>query len=169
MPCPFSTALGYNQLLNTHSVELMAEKGDQFLTALTRKSASLRGEARKALDRKIEVLRRMIEFARSVPDDWSQHERIASRLSASELEMMNLTGDGNGSGLVSMPPDMRDRVPTSNLFQRAGYEHNPVGICHNTAASLFAAINAEIDVERMLPGATELAAAYEGAIRRSAR
>lgn len=69
MPCPFSTALGYNQLLNTHSVELMAEKGDQFLTALTRKSASLRGEARKALDRKIEVLRRMIEFARSVPDD----------------------------------------------------------------------------------------------------
>lgn len=93
MPCPFSTALGYNQLLNTHSVELMAEKGDRFLTALTRKSASLRGEARKALDRKIEVLRRMIEFARSVPDDWSQHETLANMPQGLGIHAMNLDVD----------------------------------------------------------------------------
>lgn len=205
---PISTALGYNQLLNTNSVELIAEKGDQFLTALTRKSVTLRGEERKALDRKIEILRRMIEFARSIPDDWSQHETLANmpqglgvhamsldidvgpllqtqklldsvifarnrgllrELSASELEMMNLTGDGNGYDLVSMLPDMRDQVPTSNFFQRAGYERNPVAIRHNTAASLFAAIDAKMDVESMLPGAAELAAAYDAAIRRSTR
>jgi hypothetical protein len=203
-----STALGYNQLLNTNSVELMAEKGDQFLAALRRKSLSLRGEDRKALDGKIEVLRRMIEFARAVPDDWSQHETLANmpqglgihamnldvdvgpllqtqklldsvifarnkgllrELSASELEMMNLTGDGNGYDLVSMPPDTREQVPTSNFFQRGGYERNPVAIRHNTAASLFAAIDAKMDVESMLPGATELATAYEAAMRRSTR
>lgn len=205
---PISTALGYNQLLNTNSVELMAEKGDQFLTALGRKSLSLGGEDRKALDSKIDVLRRMIEFARSVPDEWSQHEALANtpqglgihainldvdvgpllqtqklldslifartkgllhELSASELETMNLTGDGNGYDLVSMPPDTREQVPTSNFFQRAGYERNPIAIRHNTAASLFAAIDAKMDVESMLPGATELAAAYDAAIRRSAR
>ncbi|WP_234685966.1 hypothetical protein [Bradyrhizobium monzae] len=205
---PISTALGYNQLLNTNSVELLAEKGDQFLTALRRKSVSLRGEDRKALDSKIEALRRMIEFARSVPDEWGQHETLANtpqglgihamnldvdvgpllqtqklldslifartkgllhELSASELEMMNLTGDGNGYDLVSMPPDTREQVPTSNFFQRGGYERNPVAIRHNTAASLFAAIDAKMDVESMLPGATELAAAYDAAIRRCAR
>lgn len=83
--------------------------------------------------------------------------------------MTNLTGDGNGYDAVSMPPDMRDQVPTSNFFQRAGYERNPVAIRHNTVASLFAAIDAKMDVESVLPGATELAAAYDAATRRSTR
>src|SRR5262249_19617431 len=34
-----STALGYNQLLATNSVELMAEKGDQFIKTLSAKAA----------------------------------------------------------------------------------------------------------------------------------
>src|SRR5262249_15541591 len=36
-----STALGYNQLLNTNSVELLAEQGDQFLKTLNAKAAVL--------------------------------------------------------------------------------------------------------------------------------
>jgi hypothetical protein len=194
-----STALGYNQLLNTNSVELMAEKGDKFLAALRTKSASLSGEARIALERKIDVVRGMIEFARSVPDDWSQHENLANmpqglgihamnldidvgpllqtqklldsvtfarnrglprEISASELEMMNLTGDGNGYDLISMPPDMRGQVPTSNFFQRRGYERNPVVIRNNTAATLLAATDAKMDIESMLQGAKDLAAAF---------
>jgi hypothetical protein len=35
---PISTALGYNQLLSTNSLELLAEKGDAFLSALREKS-----------------------------------------------------------------------------------------------------------------------------------
>lgn len=194
-----STALGYNQLLNTNSVELMAEQGDKFLAALKTKSASLSGEARAALVRKIDVVRRMIEFTRSVPDDWGQHEQLAGTpqglgihamnldvdvgpwlqtqklldsvtfarkkginrdLSASELEMMNLTGDGNGFDMISMPIDLRQQVPTSNFFQRNGYERNPVAIRNNTVAKLLAATDAKMDMESMLQGAKDLAAAF---------
>ena len=35
-----STALGYNQLLSTNSVELLAEKGDQLVNALKAKAAA---------------------------------------------------------------------------------------------------------------------------------
>ena len=47
-------------------------------------------------------------------------------LTAAELEVMNLTGDGNGFDIVTMPHEMRARVPTSNFFQQLGYERNPV-------------------------------------------
>jgi hypothetical protein len=194
-----STALGYNQLLNTNSVELMAEKGDKFVALLKAKSASLGGAERAALETKIDVVRRMIAYARSVPDEWSQHEQIANmpqglgihamnldldlgpllqtqklmdsvvfarkkgfgrELSAAELEMMNLTGDGNGFDMISMPPELRDEVPTSNFFQRRGFERNPVAIRNNTAAKLLAATDAKMDTESMLQGAKDLAAAF---------
>jgi hypothetical protein len=194
-----STALGYNQLLNTNSVELMAEHGDKFLALLKAKSASLGAEDRAALEAKIDVVRRMIAYARAVPDDWNQHEQIANTpqglgihamnldldvgpllqtqklmdsvafarkkgfvraLSASELEMMNLTGDGNGFDMISLPPDMREQVPTSNFFQRRGFERNPVAIRNNTAAKLLAATDAKMNVESMLQGAKDLAAAF---------
>ncbi len=57
-------------------------------------------------------------------------------LTAAELEMMNLTGDGTGLDMVTMPQAMREQVPTSNFFQRGGYERNPVAIRHNTVAKL---------------------------------
>ena len=47
-------------------------------------------------------------------------------LSAAELELMNLTGDGNGFDMVTMPQALRERVPTANFFQQSGYERNPV-------------------------------------------
>jgi hypothetical protein len=194
-----STALGYNQLLNTNSVELLAEQGDKFLAILKTRSTTLRGHAKIALENKIAVLRRMIEFSRSVPDDWAEHERLANmsqglgihtlnldvdvgpllqtqklldsvvfarkkrfprELSASELEMMNLTGDGNGFDMISIPLNMRDQIPTSNFFQRRGYERNSVAIVNNTVARLIAATDAKMNTECMLQGAKDLAAAF---------
>ena len=72
-----STAIGYNQLLTTNSVELVAEQGQQFVKTLTEKAAQLSGPPRKAMEHKIAVLKRMVAFARSVPDDWGQHEKLA--------------------------------------------------------------------------------------------
>src|SRR6201992_57085 len=72
-----STAIGYNQLLTTNSVELIAEQGPAIVRALTEKAASLSGPPRKLMDHKIAVLKRMVAFAKSVPDDWSQHEKLA--------------------------------------------------------------------------------------------
>ena len=194
-----STALGYNQLLTTNSVELMAEQGDDFIAALKKKAESLSGEGRKALERKIAIVRRMVEFSRTVPDSWSEHEKLGATpqglgvhamvldvdvgpllqaqkllnsvafarlkghrapLSAAELEMMNLTGDGNGFDMVTMPAAMRKQVPTSNFFQRSGYERNPVAIRNNVVSRLLTATDAKMDREMRLRGAQDLAAAF---------
>jgi hypothetical protein len=162
-----STAIGYNQLLTTNSVELLAEQGPQFVKALNEKAARLSGPPRQALDHKIGVLKRMVAFASSVPDEWSQHEKLANTpqgwalhamvldidvgpmlqthklltsvifarekgytrpLTAAELEMMNLTGDGTG--------------------------------LDNTVAKLLAVTNARMDSNSQLQGAKDLAAAF---------
>jgi len=194
-----STAIGYNQLLTTNSVELLAEQGHEFVKALTERAAQLSGAPRQAMDRKIAVLKRMVAFARSVPDEWSQHEKLgdmpqgwalhamvldidvgpllqthklltsvifarakgyARALTAAELEMMNLTGDGTGLDMVTMPQAMREQVPTSNFFQRGGYERNPVAIRNNTVAKLLDVTDRRMDSNSNLPGAKELAAAF---------
>ena len=194
-----STAIGYNQLLTTNSVELIAEQGHEFVKALTEKAATLSGAPRKAMDHKIAVLKKMVAFTRTVPDDWSEHEKLANTpqgwavhamvldidvgpmlqthklltsvifarakgynrpLTAAELEMMNLTGDGTGLDMVTMPQAMRERVPTSNFFQRGGYERNPVAIRHNTVAKLLAVTDERMDFNSNKPGAKELAAAF---------
>jgi hypothetical protein len=194
-----STAIGYNQLLTTNSVELVAEQGYQLIKALTDKAAQLTGAPRRAMDHKLAVLKRMVAFARSVPDEWSAHEKLADTpqgwavhamvldidvgpllqthklltsvifarekgytrpLTAAELEMMNLTGDGTGLDMVTMPQAMREQVPTSNFFQRGGYERNPVAIRHNTVAKLLAVTNARMDSNSQLQGAKDLAAAF---------
>src|SRR5438128_7243869 len=59
---PISTAIGYNQLLTTNSVELFAEQGDAILRALQDKAATLAGAARKAMDIKIAVVKKMVSF-----------------------------------------------------------------------------------------------------------
>jgi hypothetical protein len=194
-----STAIGYNQLLTTNSVELLAEQGHDILKVVTEKAARLSGAPRKAMDHKIAVLKRMVAFARSVPDEWAAHEKLANtpqgwavhamvldvdvgpllqthklltsvifarnkgytrRLTAAELEMMNLTGDGTGLDMVTMPPAMREQVPTSNFFQRGGYERNPVAIRHNTVAKLLAVTDARMDSNSNNQGAKDLAAAF---------
>jgi hypothetical protein len=194
-----STAMGYNQLLTTNSVELLAEQGQEFVKELTARAAGLSGPPRQAMDRKIAVLKKMVAYARSVPDEWSAHQKLADTpqgwavhamvldidvgpllqthklltsvifarakgyarpLTAAELEMMNLTGDGTGLDMVTMPQAMRDQVPTSNFFQRSGYERNPVAIRHNTVAKLLAITDNRMDANSSLPGAKELAAAF---------
>jgi hypothetical protein len=51
-----STAIGYNQLLTTNSVELLAEQGGEFVQALTEKAARLSGAPRQAIEQKLAVL-----------------------------------------------------------------------------------------------------------------
>ena len=74
---------------------------------------------------------------------------------------MNLTGDGNGFDMVTMPDWMREKVPTSNFFQRGGYERNPVAARNNTVTKLLAATDSRMDREVQGQGARDLAAAYD--------
>jgi hypothetical protein len=56
-------------------------------------------------------------------------------LTAAELEMMNLTGDGNGIDMIKMPAAWRERVPTANFFQPGGYARNPIAGRANVVSS----------------------------------
>jgi hypothetical protein len=199
-PRPISPALGYNQLLSTNTVSLLAEFGNRYLAALHQKAVMLRGEKRQAFERKIEALKRMIAYCRSVPPRWSEYDRLAKTtlggwgvhaavldidigpllqvqklansvhfarakghtapLSAAELELMNLTGDGNGIDMVTMPEDLRERVPTANFFQPHGYWRNPIARRTVVVAGLVAEIAATMQREAQSAGAKDLAAAF---------
>ena len=191
-----TTALGYNQLLATNSVEILAEKGDELIRQVQSKSALASGAEHQPVDGKIDILRKMVAFARSVPDAWGRHEILAGApkglavhalnldldvgpmlqtqklldsivfarrkgfsrtLTAAELEMMNLTGDGNGFDMMTMPLSWRDQVPTANFFRPSGYADNPVAQRNNVVAKLIAATDARMDEEIKKPGARELA------------
>ncbi|MBS4006698.1 MAG: hypothetical protein KGZ91_25285 [Afipia sp.] len=194
-----STALGYNQLLTTNTIDLLAEHGGLILKSLGEKIRQATGPQKAALERKTAIVQQMIAFCKTVPNEWSAHEKLGvtprgmavhalnldidvgpllqtlklmdsvnfarrkgytAPLTAAELEMMNLTGDGNGFDMVSMPQAMRAVVPTSNFFQRNGYERNPVAIRNNTVAKLLAATDARMDNQVNLQGAKDLAAAF---------
>jgi len=197
---PISPALGYNQLLSTNTVSLLAEFGNRYLAALHQKAVMLRGEKRHAFDRKIEALKRMIAYCRTVPPRWSEYDRLAKTtvggwgvhaavldidigpllqvqklvdsvhfarakgytapLSPAELELMNLTGDGNGIDMVAMPADLRQRVPTANFFQPNGYWRNPIARRTGVVTNLIAEIEATMQREAQSPGARDLAAAF---------
>jgi len=92
---------------------------------------------------------------------FARHFGYEAPLTAAELEMMNLTGDGNGIDMVLMPQEMREKVPTTNFFQQRGYERNPVAIRNNTVAKLIAATDAKMEKEARLAGAQDLAAAFD--------
>ena len=74
---PISPAMGYNQLLSINTVSLLAEHGDKFVAALKASAETLGGPERKAFDHKIAALRKMIAFSRTVPNAWSEHDKLA--------------------------------------------------------------------------------------------
>jgi hypothetical protein len=90
------------------------------------------------------------------------HERPVS---AAELEMMNLMGDGNGFDVVTMPAAIRDKVPTSNFFQRGGYERNPVASRNNVVSALLTAMERRMEQQALLDGAKQMDAAFQEALR----
>ena len=178
----------------------MAGHGDEFVAALKTMAGSRDADGRKAMARKIEAVGRMVAFSRTVPNAWSEHDKLAKTtpggmgihaavldrdigpllqtqkllnsvqfargkgytkpLTAAELELMNFTGDGNGFDLVTMPHAMRPLVPTSNFFQRGGYERNPIARRTGVVALLFEAIDSKMDSASRAEGARELAAAF---------
>ena len=184
-PRAISPAIGYNQLLSTNSVSILAEHGGRLLAALRQKAKALdrRRQARAgAQDRGAQAHDRVqpqragpLERARpagqdhrraewaftppssisisarccrcrssSIPSTSRAPRATARRSRAAELELMNLTGDGNGFDMVTMPQSLRERVPTANFFQQSGYERNPVARRTGTVAGLLADIEGKM-------------------------
>ena len=86
---------------------------------------------------------------------------VSRPLSGAELEMLNLTGDGNGYDMVTMPSQYRAKVPTANFFLRPGYERNPVAIRNNTVAALLEATESKMEANMQKDGAQMLNRIYQ--------
>lgn len=90
-----STALGYAQLLHANSVNEIVKHGPAFVARLTAMTTG-RGVAPQRVQQlkgKIAVLRRMIENARSVPNEWAAHVRYAGTPPGLGIHALNLDGD----------------------------------------------------------------------------
>jgi hypothetical protein len=196
---PISSALGYNQLLATNTISILAEHGERIVKMLEARAARLDTAAKARLRGKIAAVQRMIAFSRTVPRRWSEHDKLADTgkgfgphalnldidvgpllqtqklldsvlfakrkghdrpLRAAELELMNFTGDGNGFDMVTMPPDLRLKVPTANFFVQRGYERNPVAGRTKVVAGLLAEIDGIVQRAVKRPGAREMASAF---------
>ena len=110
------------------------------------------------LDRDIGPLLQVQKLATSV--HFARMKGYTAPLSASELELMNLTGDSTGLDMVMMPAAYRARVPTANFFQQNGYERNPVARRTGVVAKLIADMENQMARGAQNAGAKELAAAF---------
>ena len=99
-----STALGYNQLLHVNSISMLAENGERIVKALEAKAARLTGAAKIGLQGKIANVRRMIEFSRTVPVRWSEHEKLAG------------TPEGLGPHALNLDIDVGPLLQTQKLL-----------------------------------------------------
>jgi hypothetical protein len=91
-------------------------------------------------------------------------KRGQGRLTGAQLELMNLAGPG--SGFEMLQPPGRD-MPTSNFFERGGYERNPV-VHDKTGAELLVRLDEIMDRNVQKQGAQQFARIFDGVARRLA-
>ena len=91
---PISSALGYAQLLAANSINVLAKHGSSFIERLAAKVRETRdAPRRRRLQHKLEVLRRMVRTAKSVPYRWSRHVAFSRTSRGMALHVMNIDGD----------------------------------------------------------------------------
>ncbi len=85
-------------------------------------------------------------------------------LTGAQLELMNLAGPGHGFEMMQVPG--RD-MPTSNFFERRGYERNPL-VHGKTGAQLLAKLDEIMDRNVQKPGAQRFGQIFDNISRRIA-
>jgi hypothetical protein len=86
-------------------------------------------------------------------------------LSGAQLELMNLAGPANG---FEMMQPIGGTMPTSNFFERKGYERNPVA-AKRTGAQLLAKLDEIMDRNVQKQGAQRFARIFDGLAERLSR
>jgi hypothetical protein len=107
---PISAALGYNQLLSTNSVSLLAGYGEKFLAALSESISRLTKSDQANVERKVGALQRMIAFSRTVPNVWSEHDKLA-----------RTTQGGKGIHAAVLDRDLGPLLQTQKLLNSIVY------------------------------------------------
>ncbi len=92
---PISSALGYAQLLTANSTSELVKYGEQFAVRLERMASAggTSGAGAAALRAKIAALRKMQRGARSVPNEWSAHVKMATTAKGLGIHALNLDAD----------------------------------------------------------------------------
>ena len=88
-----STALGYNQLLTTNTIDILAEHGGIILKSLRDKAHQSSGPQKAALERKTAIVQQMIAFTKTVPNEWSAHEKLGVTPRGIAVHALNLDVD----------------------------------------------------------------------------
>ena len=92
---PISSALGYAQLLNANSIDVLVRYGGEFIERLNAMAARASGDQKRvaALRAKIAALGRMQRAARSVPNEWSHHVRFSNTPRGLGIHALNIDAD----------------------------------------------------------------------------
>jgi hypothetical protein len=92
---PISSALGYAQLLHANSVNEIVKYGPQFINRLNQLAQQPNALAWRArgYQSKAVVLSRMLRAARSVPNEWSAHQRLGGTAAGLGIHALNLDAD----------------------------------------------------------------------------
>jgi hypothetical protein len=92
---PISSALGYAQLLNANSIDVLVRYGGTFVERLQAMAARSAENAQRAaaLRAKALAVGRMQRAARSVPGVWSHHVRFSSTPRGLGIHALNLDAD----------------------------------------------------------------------------
>lgn len=92
---PISSALGYAQLLHANSVGGVVEHGKEFVRRLLALAAVPGTPADRVAELKAKavILRKMIRAARTVPNEWSVHQRFANTPPGLGIHAINMDSD----------------------------------------------------------------------------
>ena len=92
---PISSALGYAQLLAANSISELVLHGKSFISRLRSMSRrpGVSAERARRLQGKIASLTKMLRTAKSVPNDWYKHVKLAKTPRGRGIHAINIDGD----------------------------------------------------------------------------
>jgi hypothetical protein len=92
---PISSALGYAQLLHANTTGELVKHGEAFARRLTAMAGAPGTPAPRAaeLKTKAAIVRKMLRAARTVPNEWSAHQRFAMTPNGLGIHALNMDAD----------------------------------------------------------------------------
>jgi hypothetical protein len=92
---PISSALGYAQLLHANSTSELVKHGESFARRLMAMAVAPNTPPARAteLRAKAMIVRKMLRAARTIPNEWSAHQRFAATPAGLGIHALNLDAD----------------------------------------------------------------------------
>jgi hypothetical protein len=121
---PISSALGYAQLLHANSAGELVKHGEAFARRLTDMASAPGTPAARAaeLKAKAAILRKMLRAVRSVPNEWSAHQRFGITPAGLGIHALNLDADVGPWIQVLKLKSLKDSAATQGRPHLSGAE-----------------------------------------------